>query len=638
MGAIDRSNIKADAGAVAFALGISQGGNNINLSVGVSIAINDVQNTLEAYIKDADVKAFGSVDVSAKSTSTIKALTIAGAASLGLQPILGSGFGLQFAGAGAGSGNTIDGSTTAFIGEKANVETGSASNVSVKSTDQSTIEAIAVAGSVSAQLGQGGSIAIAAAISKNVIDSDVLGYIDDSSIDAAGSLDVSSTSKASISAKTVGVAMSLNIGVASTVSIAGSGAGAQSTNTITNTIDASIRNGSQVKTQGVGDVLLSASDESTVDADSGGGSLAVSASPQAFSGAFGVSAGLSYNTVRNSILAYVDGAKTKVSSADEIIITANSKAVVDALAVSVAGTVAIVNPLAGFSLAMVGAGSESNNTIDNRIKAYIGTAELVEAVNDIELNAIDDAKIRAEVPAVSFAISLGVGLSTSVTLSSNTISNQVDAYVGASRVVSTTGDVSINAQSNGKVESFATALSLNISIGGSGQGGKAESKISGHTLAYVDRGGKIEAAFGDVSIVSISTAYTNAENKGGGLGLLSITDLIADSTISAPTKAYVDGGNISAGGLKVSSQAFGKDGVTARTAKSKVVPGTVAIVGGGGGKATSTVSGDVEAYIRDSLSVSINQRIGTTGAIEILSDSVSVTNADAPGGSGVESR
>ncbi len=111
--------------------------------------------------------------------------------------------------------------------------------------------------------------------------------------------------------------------------------------------------------------------------------------------------------------------------------------------------------------------------------------------------------------------------------------------------------------------------------------------------------------------------------------MLSITDLIADSTISAPTKAYVDGGNISAGGLKVSSQAFGKDGVTARTAKSKVVPGTVAIVGGGGGKATSTVSGDVEAYIRGTSSVNITQRFSTTGAIEILSDSVSVTNADA---------
>ncbi len=634
VGAVDNSQIKADAGAVAFALGISQGNSNINLSVGVSVAINDVKNKLEATIKDAEVKAFGSVDVSAQSTSTIKALTIAGAGSLGLQPILGSGFGLQFAGAGAGSGNTIDGSTIAYIAEKAKVETGTASSVSIRAIDQSTIDAIAVAGSVSAQLGQGASIAIAAAISKNLIDSDVLAYVDDASVHAAGSVEVLASSKAGILAKTVGVAMSLNIGVASTVSIAGSGAGAQSTNTLTNTIEASLRNGSKISTQGVGDVRLQASDESTIDADSGGGSLAVSASPQAFSGAFGVSAGLSYNTVKNSILAYVDGATTEVSSADQIIITANSRAIVDALAVSVAGTVAIVNPLAGFSLAMVGAGAESNNTIDNHIAAYIATTKNVTAVGDIDLDAIDDAKIRAEVPAVSFAISLGVGLSTSVTLSNNTIGNKVEAYISGGKVVSTGGDVAINAQSNGKVESFATAVSLNISIGGSGQGGKAVSRISGHTLAYLDKLARVEANSGDVLIVSSSTAYTNAENKGGGLGLLSITDLIAESTISAPTKAYLDGAEIASGGLKVSANAFGKDGVTARTAKSKVVPGTVAIVGGGGGHATSTVSGDVESYIRGASTVNVNQRIGTTGAIDILADSISLADADAPGGSG----
>ena len=203
---------------------------------------------------------------------------------------------------------------------------------------------------------------------------------------------------------------------------------------------------------------------------------------------------------------------------------------------------------------------------------------LFRSARNIVIMATDDSTIKANVPAISFVISIGVGLSTSVTLSENTINNKVDAYIGNSNVTSTAGDISLNAETNGKVESFATAISLNISIGGSGQGGKTTSEIIGHTQAYVKAGALLSAREGDVSIDATSTSYTNAEAKGGGLGLLSITALLAESTISAGTNAFINGpSTINAGGLELNAHAFGKDGVSARTALSKVVAGTVEI-------------------------------------------------------------
>ncbi len=631
----DKSHIKADAGAVAFALGISQGSSNINLSVGVSIAINDITNTVQSFVSSATVDSVAAVSVSAKSESSIEALTIAGAGSLGLRPGGSSGFGLQFAGAGTGSGNTIDGTTQAYVSSAAIIRSASGKNVRVLAEDISTIKSTAISGSVSAQLDSGGSAAIGAAIAKNVIDSDVLAYVDSATVNSGSEVVVSATSKSVVDAITVAVAVSININPGSGVSLSGSGAGAQSTNTITNTIEASIRNGTSVTTLGSNAVVLTAVDDSKIKADSGGGSLAVSAQPSGFSGAFGVSAALSFNTIQNSILAYVDGASTQISSSGDVLISADSKSQMNALSVSVAGAIAIANPASGFSLAMVGAGAQSNNKVENTIAAYIDNRAAVTASRNIVIKATDDSKIKADVPAISFVISIGVGLSTSVTLSENTINNKVDAYIGNSNVTSTTGDIALKAETNGKVESFATAISLNISIGGSGQGGKTTSEIIGHTEAYVKPGALLTAREGDVSIDAIATAYTNAEAKGGGLGLLSITALLAESTISADTKAFINGpSTVNAGGLEINAHAFGKDGVSARTALSKVVAGTVAIVGGGGGNATSLVSGPVEAFIGNFTAVNINRRPNSTGAIEVMADSKSKAAADSPGGSG----
>ncbi len=90
--------------------------------------------------------------------------------------------------------------------------------------------------------------------------------------------------------------------------MAGAGAGAQSTNTLTGKIESSITRESTVSTNlgGNGNISLLALDTNIIKADAGGGSLAVSASTKGFSGAFAISAGLSYNDIAVNTLARIE--------------------------------------------------------------------------------------------------------------------------------------------------------------------------------------------------------------------------------------------------------------------------------------------------------------------------------------------
>jgi hypothetical protein len=106
--AVDNSQITADGGGVAVVF--SSGPPN-GLAIGVSLAINDIQNTTSAYISSGATVSSANAEVSASSTSTIDALTIAGGGSVST----GQESGIVAAGAGAISVNTISNNINAKI-------------------------------------------------------------------------------------------------------------------------------------------------------------------------------------------------------------------------------------------------------------------------------------------------------------------------------------------------------------------------------------------------------------------------------------------------------------------------------------------------------------------------------------------
>ena len=181
LSATDNSSITADAGGVGIALGIT-GGSSGGVTVGISAATNTVTNQVLAYIDGSTVNSAGALTLTASETSTIYALTIGGALSVG-----GGGAGVGVGLAGAGSGNTIDNTVEAYIQDNASVTTTSSGNVTLMATDSPTITANA--GGVGSQspggtAGVGVSVGVGYA-STSVADP-VKAFITDSTVTAGG--------------------------------------------------------------------------------------------------------------------------------------------------------------------------------------------------------------------------------------------------------------------------------------------------------------------------------------------------------------------------------------------------------------------------------------------------------------------
>ena len=628
----DTSSILANAGGIALAVGIAQGNTNINVSIGASVAINNLNSQTRALVNDARLSALvGSGDVRATTSSTIDALTVAGAGAIALRPS-SQGFGVSVAGAGTGSGNSINSTTSALVADNAIFN--AVTTLDLLSVNTSLINAKAISGSISVQVDTGASVALGIAMAKNIIDADVIANADRSQMSTGGALTLSARSNATIEALTVGVAASVAVGSSQgSFTLAGSGAGAQSTNTLTGTIESSVTRESSISTNrgGNGNISILALDTNIIKADAGGGSLAVSTSTRGFSGAFAISAALAYNDIAVNTLSTIKDQPTKVSADGSLSLIADSVGTINASATSVAASVAIVNPKEGFALALAAGGSEAKNAINSRIASSVSAKAEAIANQAVVLRAKDNSTITAVVPSVAISVSIGIGFSIGVSLTDNLINNRIEATIDDATVRSVNSNVTIDAASIGKIEASASPIAVSLSVGASGAGGKARSEIAGRTQAFLGTNAVVFA--GDTVLVSSgATQSTIATTQGGGAGLLAIGAMLAESIISANTSAIVgNGARVTSNGLKVTTYGTvaGQPQETSRTATSLAKVGEVSAVGGSGGKATSMVTGTVEAYVGTSAQINV-----AAGPMLVEARSKSTVDADAPGGSG----
>src|SRR5262249_3904128 len=148
-------------------------------------------------------------------------------------------------------------------------------------------------------------------------------------------------------------------------------------NTVQETIEASIQDGSTVTANG-GDVELTATDSSEIQADAGGVAISIAYAKQTgVAVAASIGAANANNTIKNSVSAFIDNAT--VTASRGVTLTAqsqkdpNSTAAyrINALAFGAAGSAAVASN-SGVSLSLDGAGSSATNNIDDTIAAYIG--------------------------------------------------------------------------------------------------------------------------------------------------------------------------------------------------------------------------------------------------------------------------
>ena len=293
-------------------MGVGEGGSGTAASLGAAIAINQVTNHSKAFVDHSTVTAVGGVTLSAVENASITALTIGGAVAAGANTGGGNATGVALAG--AGSGNTVKNDTEAYV--LGGSVTASAGPITITATDTSTITAngggvgIAVAGT-----GGGNGVAVSVGISaaSNDVENSVLAYVDSSTVAATnGAVALSRDRDRDDPGARRSAARSASAPAEAATASAWAQRGPGSGNTIKDTVEAYIQNGSTV-TAGGGDLTLTALDKPTIVANGGGVGISVGA---ASGNGVGVSLGVSVaiNDVEDPVKAFIDASKATASA------------------------------------------------------------------------------------------------------------------------------------------------------------------------------------------------------------------------------------------------------------------------------------------------------------------------------------
>ena len=407
----DHAEIMSDAGGIALAISIVKGGTgggNLSGSIGVANAENYISVDNEAYLYNTSVKSYGNVSITADSADSdgtaqkhkIDALALGVAASVASNSGQMTG---ALAGAGSGATNRVDVRTMAKIeqpskGGDDEIQVGGTGKLQVQATDNSSVRAdgggytfaAAFPGGGGPQGFGGGAGAIGAAVTRNFIGGEdghsTVAKIVNTGVTLTGDATVSSSSRAKIDSLTLGVAGSGAGSSSDLIAISASGGGAESQNDIQSATHAFV---SQSDLNSSGKLTIAAQDLSKITADAGGGALAVlfAAGNQLFEGSLSVGVAVATNTINSDVSAQIRSSKITVKLGIDI--DAISKAQqdndtrIDAVALGLAVSAALVLDGSVPTGALAGAGSGTENKIDVRLDA--GITDVLDPGNPSEI-------------------------------------------------------------------------------------------------------------------------------------------------------------------------------------------------------------------------------------------------------------
>jgi hypothetical protein len=568
-----KSKIWAFAGGIGIVIPKAKGS---GLGLGIAAAENLITTVTRATVVDTVVDtrlvSAGGIVVTATASPDIRAWTIGVAAADG--PSTGG----KFAGAGAGSGNEIESTTEAFIqGVKDRIGiTANSGGITVSANDTSNI--LAVAGTLAiAGLFGGGSTSgsLGVSVTRNEITPTVNAFIQNASIQSSGGVAIKATDEATLNAYAIGgtIARSKNAGEASlALAIAVSSA----TNTVIANVGASM---DKVATGATApsSISLTASQDSTINAYcisasisiadgdtsmalTGGGAEAINtiggdtkatvdssklgtsggltltaentakihatvaavslAASRGNGAAFSVAIGASLTTNDISGTTAATLTRSSVNAEGPISVTAGAEQSVEAFVL--AGAIALAK---GSGIAGGGSGASAINNVEMTVMASIdnAAASIDNAAaggitgSTVVLAAIDTSTIDAEVGAVTIAAAKsdgGLTLSIAASIARNTVKNSVTAAITNSNegVVSTAGDITLTARENAaiRVSSSSVALSVSLakgfSVGVAGAGAEATNVVLTKTNARV-AGSSLRSA-GNVTLDSRTSPAT----------------------------------------------------------------------------------------------------------------------------------
>jgi hypothetical protein len=320
--------------------------------------------------------------------------------------------------------------------------------------------------------------------------------------------------------------------------------GTVSLNFIENEVEASISNSSNranpLATNG--SILLLAKDDSLIQSLSG---AVAGAKKGGFGGA------LSYNSIENSIAAFIDDSQLETSGI--LSVQALSYEKIKTIAAGGAGAE---------KLAL--AGGVALNFIDSTIDAHISNSSDIDSAGTISVMTTDQSTIRALAGSVAGAGKVAIGASVGY----NDISNDVTAYIAGSDVTSSGGNVLIGAGESTDVTSIAAggAGAGKVAIGGS----VTINDIGNTTKAYIGENSIVEADRSVVVAAHDEMDMLLVAGVLGGAGTAAIgvsnTTVVTDNTV----ESYIGDAQVTARGKQaaVNVAAAEKDANGNRTTES----------------------------------------------------------------------
>ncbi|KPJ80692.1 MAG: hypothetical protein AMJ58_07790, partial [Gammaproteobacteria bacterium SG8_30] len=578
--ALDESTIEVDAGAAA--VGGSVGGTvGVSASIGVSLARNSIDNSVVAYIQNADdvVATAGDVTVDAREDAQIDATSVAASLAVAVSGTVS----VALAGAGAEATNVItndvqayvldsmvstaqaefdgsqelsellqgqrvrlsDGSVFEFIGED-RLEAdqvgpdglplpirlafedyspqstqwsrvGSDWDVRVDATSESELSALvgAAASAVSGGLvAVSGSVGVA--IARNLVgleevdgtprQNQVVAYIEDSTIAAAGDVTVHADALERIATDSFAGSVAIAVGIGA----AFAGSGATATSRFSTLVDAHIDDS---MLQVGGDLTVEAVDDSQItSARAVGASLSVSL------GAASVAVSLVDNVIANKVDASIDGTTSSqvVVGGDVVVESDIAMASIDEVS---AVTASVSGGLQGFS----GGGIVVDNRIENDVDAGIrGNADVL-AFGDVSVHAREEALISADASAVTVSISLGAALGVAVVDSE--IRSSIEAAIDvADEHTVMARNIDVFAESIATIPTTTTAgIAASLSAAADNE---AHAKIATSVTAFAT-GGELKTP-GTLSIRADAENFARTSALGGALGAVAAGGMVSD--------------------------------------------------------------------------------------------------------------
>ncbi|HVA45389.1 MAG TPA: hypothetical protein VNH11_03295 [Pirellulales bacterium] len=444
--ATDTSSITAQAVGVSVA-GTVGGKNAGALSIGVSLAHNDIRNHVAAFMLDANANG-AAVTLSATENATISATAAAASLAAGLAGTKT----LAVSGAGAEATNVILTTTNAYLQGSSVATTG---DVTIASANASTISATIVGASLAAAIaGNGGAGAsIGVALARNYIGFEP---------NAPAPSDYSSDTDLP-NGLTPGTTVEISSGV---------GAGDVYT---------------YLGPAQTGDVNLQTQDYFDPSLRQ---PLNVSSAPA-------------------QTEAYV--LSSSITAGGNLSVTATASQTITATVVAASGAVAGGSKVGmGLSGAGANSTNQINMEVEAYIDENGNSADGITAAN-ISLKADDTSLITAVTVGASLAAAYGgdeagVAVSIGVALATNEIDNQVLAEIENAPQVGSQGAITLAAQEQAGIHTVAVAASLGVALSGnsgiavSGAGANATNVILTKTNALIENGAV--TAHGDVDITA----------------------------------------------------------------------------------------------------------------------------------------